>query len=71
MSDLDFLPTSTTSAYQLLQNQIERINAIHGETPFFYLICCVMCVIDTGKRHMWGLTVDSSKGDFKEGFQIR
>ncbi|MCI4376105.1 hypothetical protein PGIGA_G00184410 [Pangasianodon gigas] len=28
-------------------------------------LCC-----DTGKMHMWGLPVDSSEGDIKEGFQI-
>ena len=33
-------------------------------------ILFVLYVIETWKRKMWGLPVDSSKGEFKEGFQI-
>ncbi len=45
MSDLDFLPTSTTSTNQLLQNQTERINAIYCMTALLsFDLLCLLCV---------------------------
>ncbi len=44
MSDLDFLPTSTTSTNQLLQNQTERINGIYCMTALLLFdLLCLLC----------------------------
>ncbi len=44
MSDLDFLPISTTSTNQLLQNQTERINGMYCMTALLLFDLLCLCV---------------------------
>lgn len=51
-------------------NWENECHILNDSIAFIWFVMFVLCVIDTRKRHMWGLPLDSSEGNFQEGFKI-